>query len=37
MDQRLNVIVGKRVCRVLAKLKGKELGNPWKKHGNIPL
>ena len=27
----------KRVCRALAMLKDKELENPWKKHGNIPL
>jgi propionyl-CoA carboxylase beta chain len=27
----------KRVCRALAMLKNKELENPWKKHGNIPL
>ena len=27
----------KRVCRALAMLRGKELENPWKKHGNIPL
>jgi len=27
----------KRVCRSLAMLKDKELENPWKKHGNIPL
>ena len=25
------------VCRALAMLKDKELENPWKKHGNIPL
>ncbi len=27
----------KRLCRALAMLKDKELENPWKKHGNIPL
>jgi propionyl-CoA carboxylase beta chain len=27
----------KRVNRALAMLKDKELENPWKKHGNIPL
>jgi propionyl-CoA carboxylase beta chain len=27
----------KRVCRAFAMLKDKELENPWKKHGNIPL
>ncbi|HRP97522.1 MAG TPA: acyl-CoA carboxylase subunit beta [Rhodocyclaceae bacterium] len=27
----------KRVCRSLAMLKDKELSNPWRKHGNIPL
>ncbi len=27
----------KRVCRSLAMLDGKDLRNPWKKHGNIPL
>ena len=27
----------KRVARSLAMLRGKELSNPWKKHGNIPL
>ncbi|MBW7862247.1 MAG: acyl-CoA carboxylase subunit beta [Rhodocyclaceae bacterium] len=27
----------KRVCRSLAMLKDKELTNPWRKHGNIPL
>jgi propionyl-CoA carboxylase beta chain len=27
----------KRVCRSLAMLKDKELENPWRKHGNIPL
>jgi propionyl-CoA carboxylase beta chain len=27
----------KRVCRSLAMLKDKELQNPWRKHGNIPL
>jgi len=27
----------KRVCRSLAMLRGKELENPWRKHGNIPL
>lgn len=27
----------KRVCRSLAMLTDKELENPWKKHGNIPL
>ena len=26
-----------RVCRSLRMLAGKELENPWKKHGNIPL
>jgi propionyl-CoA carboxylase beta chain len=27
----------KRICRSLAMLRGKELENPWRKHGNIPL
>ncbi|MCY4051428.1 MAG: acyl-CoA carboxylase subunit beta [Gammaproteobacteria bacterium] len=27
----------KRICRSLAMLKNKSLGNPWKKHANIPL
>jgi propionyl-CoA carboxylase beta chain len=27
----------RRICRALAMLRGKELGNPWKKHDNIPL
>jgi propionyl-CoA carboxylase beta chain len=27
----------KRVCRSLAMLRNKELKNPWRKHGNIPL
>lgn len=27
----------KRLCRSLAMLRDKELKNPWKKHGNIPL
>ena len=27
----------KRICRSLAMLKNKELENPWRKHGNIPL
>ncbi|MEJ2529812.1 MAG: acyl-CoA carboxylase subunit beta, partial [Gammaproteobacteria bacterium] len=27
----------KRICRSLAMLKNKELKNPWRKHGNIPL
>src|SRR5690554_334713 len=27
----------KRVCRSLAMLKNKQLDNPWRKHGNIPL
>ena len=27
----------KRICRSLAMLKDKDLRNPWKKHGNIPL
>jgi propionyl-CoA carboxylase beta chain len=27
----------KRVTRALAMLRGKNLQNPWKKHGNIPL
>ncbi len=26
-----------RLCRSLAMLRGKELQNPWRKHGNIPL
>lgn len=26
-----------RVCRSLAMLRSKELTNPWRKHGNIPL
>ncbi|MBM4002720.1 MAG: acyl-CoA carboxylase subunit beta [Planctomycetes bacterium] len=26
-----------RICRSLAMLRGKELTNPWRKHGNIPL
>ncbi len=27
----------KRICRSLAMLKNKDLKNPWRKHGNIPL
>jgi len=27
----------KRICRSLSMLKDKELENPWRKHGNIPL
>ena len=27
----------KRVCRSLAMLRGKDIKNPWRKHGNIPL
>ena len=27
----------KRICRSLAMLRSKELSNPWRKHGNIPL
>ena len=27
----------KRVCRSLAMLKDKDIENPWRKHGNIPL
>ncbi len=27
----------KRICRSLAMLRDKKLGNPWRKHGNIPL
>ena len=27
----------KRIARSLAMLRDKELTNPWKKHGNIPL
>ena len=27
----------KRICRALALLKDKDLKNPWKKHGNLPL
>ncbi|GAB6054179.1 acyl-CoA carboxylase subunit beta [Magnetospira thiophila] len=27
----------KRVCRSLAMLRNKEVKNPWRKHGNIPL
>ncbi|MFL0810280.1 MAG: acyl-CoA carboxylase subunit beta [Agarilytica sp.] len=27
----------KRVCRSLSMLKDKEVKNPWRKHGNIPL
>lgn len=27
----------RRVCRALALLKDKDLKNPWKKHGNLPL
>lgn len=27
----------KRICRSLSMLKDKELKNPWRKHGNIPL
>ena len=26
-----------RICRSLAMLRGKQLKNPWRKHGNIPL
>ncbi|MBX3681823.1 MAG: acyl-CoA carboxylase subunit beta [Thauera sp.] len=27
----------KRICRSLAMLKDKQIDNPWRKHGNIPL
>jgi propionyl-CoA carboxylase beta chain len=27
----------KRICRSLAMLRDKELENPWRKHGNLPL
>ncbi|QNN59289.1 acyl-CoA carboxylase subunit beta [Diaphorobacter ruginosibacter] len=27
----------KRICRSLSMLKNKQLENPWRKHGNIPL
>jgi len=27
----------RRLCLDLDLLAGKKLGNPWKKHGNIPL
>jgi propionyl-CoA carboxylase beta chain len=27
----------KRVCKSLAMLRGKDVKNPWRKHGNIPL
>lgn len=27
----------RRVCKALRMLKNKQLENPWKKHGNIPL
>ena len=27
----------KRICRSLVMLKNKQLENPWRKHGNIPL
>ncbi len=27
----------KRICRSLAMLRGKNIENPWRKHGNIPL
>ena len=27
----------KRICRSLAMLESKDIENPWKKHGNIPL
>jgi propionyl-CoA carboxylase beta chain len=27
----------KRIARALATLSNKQLGNPWKKHGNVPL
>lgn len=27
----------KRICRSFAMLKNKQLDNPWRKHGNIPL
>jgi propionyl-CoA carboxylase beta chain len=27
----------KHLCRGLRMLKNKQLGNPWRKHGNIPL
>ena len=26
-----------RACRALRRLRSKQLDNPWKKHGNIPL
>ncbi|MDG1109422.1 MAG: carboxyl transferase domain-containing protein, partial [Burkholderiaceae bacterium] len=27
----------KRICRSLVMLKDKQVTNPWRKHGNIPL
>ena len=27
----------KRICRSFSMLKDKDLQNPWKKHGNLPL
>ena len=27
----------KRICRSLAMLRDKQIENPWRKHGNIPL
>jgi len=27
----------KRICRSLTMLRGKQLENPWKRHGNVPL
>ena len=27
----------KRICRSFAMLRDKDLQNPWKKHGNLPL
>jgi propionyl-CoA carboxylase beta chain len=27
----------KRICRSLVMLRNKDIKNPWRKHGNIPL
>ena len=27
----------RRIARALATLRNKQLANPWKKHGNVPL
>jgi propionyl-CoA carboxylase beta chain len=27
----------KRICRSLVMLKNRQVQNPWRKHGNIPL